>query len=717
MAASTTKKQTASSSKQAKYARRQQSLEAEIGPPPLTSAQKRKGTLLRKKTRRDLLAWNRLVFPNSSGLKPLGKVQIDSIKHDESVILNGGRICKAEPRGYGKTTRSCNAALWATLNGYRDMAPIFSANLGKSKTQIMARWKAELYGNDLLFWMYPELIWPLRALENKPQRCASQTYKGKPTHVQWTSDRIVLPWITGNAGAGACLIALPLASCRGATHTRPDGKILRPDLVFLDDVQKDEDAANPNTVRKLEDLIDHTAMMLGGHSKSMSAIMACTVREEEDLSETYLSKVGWRRVRYKMLEVPPEKEKELWLGKYADLRRAYNPEDPDDQLRAQRESLQFYLENREEMDRGAVLTWDWAYQWDDDEPLEVSALQHAYNILIDLGDDVFSCECQNQPKKIVADFELLTATQIDAKSSGRPRNVVPNECTTLTCHVDVHPEILYWDVWGWEPGFTGYRIDDGVLPEQRRRVFAHRRIALRLSERFPGFDMESRVMAGLNELMLGKVSEQLRDAYPSRAWYEGLLERFWVRQDGVPLTLSLALIDASGEASDTVKKFITLNKLQSRVMPSFGRGIGAKDAPISAWRQSQGKGDGPEWVKTRPKPGDPLGVVFDTNYWKTKWHRAMAMPEGARGALFVYDAQEGHHLQLGEHANAETPTLVVVGRRRVYEWTAKPNRDNHEFDVAVGAMVAASVRGIRSVDAKPPEKSISLAALQRLKRR
>ena len=692
--------------------RRQQSEQAsEIGPYTIKEEHLELGRKLREECKNSLRNWNVKVFPQSSGLKPLGQVQLDSIAHDESVIVGGGKICKAEPRGFGKTTRSCNAALWAALYGYRQMVPVFSANLEKSKTQIMARWRAELYGNDLIYWMFPELIWPIRALENKPQRCASQTWNGEPTHIQWTADRIVLPNVAGEPGAGAVLIALPLKSCRGATHTKPDGTILRPDLIFLDDVQKDEDADNPNTVRKTEELIDHTAMMLGGHSRSMSAIMACTVRKEDDLSETYLKKSSWRRVRFKMLAERATQEKDLWLGKYAEIRKDYNPEDPDDQKRAHQDSLEFYKANREAMDEGAVATWEWAFQWGDDEPLEISAIQHAYNILIDLGESVFSCEGQNEPLKEDADLEMLSPMQICRKVSGYKRNEVPKECSVLTAAIDVHPELLYWHVWAWEPGLTGYKIDDGIFPEQGRRLFAHKRPRVKLSRRFPGHDLEARVMAALRELVLGDVDD------PESDHYEGLLCREWTRTDGVPIKIGRLLIDANGEAADTVKKFIRRSGLMAIIEPSFGRGITAKAAPISRWTESKGKGEGPEWVRTRPKPGDPLGIVYDTNYWKTKWHRAMALPAGSRGALYVYSGGvESHHLQMGEHCNAEKPKLVSCGSRQVFEWTIKPNRDNHEFDVSVMSMVGASRSGINSIAGTPKKKSLSLAALQARKR-
>ena len=65
---------------------------------------------------------------------PFGSVQLDSIAHEERVIREGGRpIMKLEPRGYGKSTRSLLAAVWAILNGYRRFVLICCDSVEKSQ--------------------------------------------------------------------------------------------------------------------------------------------------------------------------------------------------------------------------------------------------------------------------------------------------------------------------------------------------------------------------------------------------------------------------------------------------------------------------------------------------------------------------------------------------------------------------------------------------------
>jgi hypothetical protein len=99
-----------------------------MSPPPIKSKQRGEGTKLRNKCRRNLELFNSLLFPNSTGLKPFGSIQRDSIAHDYQVILRGGRVFKAELRGYGTTIRTGNAALEGVCYGCRRMIPVFSAN-------------------------------------------------------------------------------------------------------------------------------------------------------------------------------------------------------------------------------------------------------------------------------------------------------------------------------------------------------------------------------------------------------------------------------------------------------------------------------------------------------------------------------------------------------------------------------------------------------------
>jgi hypothetical protein len=51
---------------------------------------------------------------------------------------------------------------------------------------------------------------------------------------------------------------------------------------------------------------------------------------------------------------------------------------------------------------------------------------------------------------------------------------------------------------------------------------------------------------------------------------------------------------------------------------------------------------------------------------------------------------------IAAHFDAEVAKKVESDNRVVFEFIAKPNQDNHLFDCAVGARVAASMCGVTS---------------------
>src|SRR5690606_27145648 len=140
--------------------------------------------------------------------------------------------------------------------------------------------------------------------------------------------------------------------------------------------------------------------------------------------------------------------------------------DDDAKERAHAEANEYYIAHREEMDEGAEATWEHCYAED-----EISAIQHAYNILIDTTYDAFMAECQNDPVRNTGGLNMLTPRQIMEKQSGYARHQMPAECTVLTALVDVHPSVLYNNVWAWEPNFTGYCIYYRIFTEQSRTYF------------------------------------------------------------------------------------------------------------------------------------------------------------------------------------------------------------------------------------------------------
>jgi len=338
------------------------------------------------------------------------------------------------------------------------------------------------------------------------------------------------------------------------------------------------------------------------------------------------------------------------------------------------------------MDEGAEASWKSCF----DEEHELSAVQHAYNILILTGENAFMSECQNAPLRDMGGLEILTPDQICRKQHDYPRGQFPKECVLLATHVDCHPEIFYAEVWAYEPNFTKYKVDEFTFPDQKRKYFAHRSLARKLSKLFPGRDAEATLTAGLDAFLHG------HEEWP------GLMYLEWQRADGVPMKIGSGLVDANGVYRDAIVKVVSRSPFSTIVRPAFGKGIGAKNSPMSAWPQTREQRIvGPEWICTKPCVSEVGGVLFDTNYWKTRFHRAFALPRGSQGAAYLYKANPSDHRLAADHYTSEKATEVTVGSRSVYEFTQKPNTDNHKLDNAIGCDVAASRGGITSVK-KPP---------------
>jgi hypothetical protein len=360
----------------------------------------------------DLHAFLTQYFPETTGRKPFSKDQQEAIFRMQQAIVNGGaRILNLFPRGFAKTTISENAALWAVLYGHKKFIPIVGADELAAKDNIESI-KTELLTNELLHDDFPEVCQCVLHLENKAQRARSQTYKGDPTHIQWGVDTIVLPSLKIDGrwmeSSGAIITARGLTGrIRGMAHKRADGTKQRPDFVIIDDPQTDVSAMSPAQCTKRLNLIRKGVLRLGGHDKQIAAVMNATVIQQDDVVDQladHIKHPEWEGLRIPMLRRFAEKHETLWLESYADLRKTYNPEDPNDRSRAVADSNEFYRQHREEMDRGAEVTWEQCYSEG-----EQSAIQHAYNILIDDGEDVFASECQNQPLRMNSAAEFLTA--------------------------------------------------------------------------------------------------------------------------------------------------------------------------------------------------------------------------------------------------------------------------------------------------------------------
>jgi len=434
---------------------------------------------------------------------------------------------------------------------------------------------------------------------------------------------------------------------------------------------------------------------LSGPGQKISGIMPCTVIRPGDMADTILDRdkhPEWNGERTKMVYTFPTDEK-LW-AEYARIRAEGMRAGDGGQA-----ATEFYREHRAAMDAGARIAWTERYNHD-----ELSALQHAMNLKL-RDEAAFFAEYQNEPllEETVGD-DLLTADQIAAKVNGMPRGQLPVACNHLTMFIDVQQNLLYYLVTAWEDDFTGYIVDYGNYPDQKRPYFTLRDARQTLATVAQGTGLEGSIYAGLDALT--------RD----------LLSREWHREDGAAMRIGRCLIDANwGHSTDVVYQFCRQSVHSGLLIPSHGRFVGASSVPFAEYKRKPGDRVGHNWRIPNVRGKRAVRhVVYDTNYWKSFTQARLAVALGDRGCLSLYGDEADRHRLLAEHLTSEYRVKTQGRGRTVDEWKHRPDKfDNHWLDCLVGCAVAASMQGTSLLTTErpiPERPRLSMAERRQLKR-
>jgi len=615
----------------------------------------------------------------------------------EQAVLRGGLFAMAMPRGSGKSTICECACIWAVLNGHREFVCLIGSDEGHAMDMLDSI-KMELDGNDLLLEDYPEVAYPIQALDGIANRCNGQLYKGQRTHIGWTAREIVLPTILASKASGAIIkVAGITGRIRGMKYKRADGKTVRPTLVVLDDPQTDESARSLTQCATRESVLAGAVLGLGGPGQKISGIMPCTVIRPSDMADNILDRdrhPEWNGERTKMVYSFPTDDK-LW-ARYAEIRA-----ESLRQGNAGDEATEFYRSHQDAMDEGAVIAWPARFNHD-----ELSAIQHAMNLKLQ-DEAAFFAEYQNEPlPEEVAEADELTAEQIAGKLNRLNRRAVPVGCNHLTMFIDVQASLLFFVVAAWEDDFTGFVIDYGTYPDQKRPYFTLRDARLTLAAATRTSGVEGAIYSGLDAIT------------------KEICTREWRRDDGAMLRIERCLIDANwGTSTDVVYQFCRQTAQASVVMPSHGRFVGASSQPFSEYKRRPGDRVGHNWRMPNVQGKRSVRhVVYDTNYWKSFVHARLAVVMGDRGCLSLFGDKPELHRLLAEHITSEYRVKTEGRGRTVDEWKQRPERgDNHWFDCLVGCAAAASIQGavLPGTDGQAAQKRdrVSFASWQRRAKR
>ena len=618
---------------------------------------------------------------------------LKAVARIEDAVLRGGLYAYAMPRGSGKTVLAESACIWAMLIGAREFVALIGSDEGHAESMLDSI-KTELETNERLLEDSPEVVYPIRCLEGIANRCAGQTCRGERTYISWTAREIVLPTIEGSPASGAIIrVAGITGRIRGMKFKRSDGRSMRPSLVILDDPQTDESARSPSQCATREAILAGAILGLAGPGRKIAGVMPCTVIRPDDVADRILNRdkhPQWQGERTKMVYAFPTNEK-LW-ARYAQIRA--------ESLRNNRgivEATEFYRQHRVEMDAGALVAWPERFNGD-----ELSAIQHAMNLRLQ-DEAAFWAEYQNEPLPAdEGDGEMLAAEAVAAKINGIRRGDIPVGANHITMFVDIQKELLFYLVAAWEDDFTGYVVDYGTYPDQKRPYFTLRDARLTLASAARKAGIEGAIYAGL---------EALTGDY---------LAREWRRDDGAVLRIERCLVDANwGESTDVVYQFCRQSAHAAVLLPSHGKYVGASSIPFSEYKRKAGDRVGHHWrIPNVHGRRAVRHALLDTNYWKSFVHARLAVPMGDKGCLSLFGRSAEAHRLLADHLTAEYRVKTEGRGRTVDEWKARVGKaDNHWLDCLVGCAVAASIQGAvlfaTGGGQGPPRKRLKLSDLQR----
>ena len=339
--------------------------------------------------------------------------------------------CILMARGHGKTTLTEGTLAKAIATGDRRYGCTIGANLdgGKSMLDDIFRvFTSEKFVQD-----YPHIGFPLLyGLETSYKR--RLTINGTACECNKTSTEIILPTVIGDDGnplptSGSVVKAFGFsAGIRGKKRGT-----LRPDIAALDDIQTDEDAANPETVLKNLDIIRKSILNLGG-KKKIAVLMTATIIEPDDLAVKIMEDKAWKTTFFPaFIKWPTDWIKDPKDGLWAHYFELYDAENLAEKKHTG--SLAFYKANRAKMDAGADVLSPMNFNRSDGH---ISAIQKLMDKLHEIGEAAFSCEMQMKPKEATMALNISAKDVLAKASPDVKRLSVPPGFSFVTAATDLN---------------------------------------------------------------------------------------------------------------------------------------------------------------------------------------------------------------------------------------------------------------------------------------
>lgn len=585
---------------------------------------------------------------------PHHRKMIDAIMNR---VRYGGRQAIAAPRGCGKSELLKGMVAYLIFAGWvRFPLPIAATN--DFAAGIFKDFQTKVLTSKPLQEDFPEVCYPVLALEGAPQRASRQHVDGVLTRIKWTTEELSLPHVAGSIYGGVKMTYYGLdAAFRGVNI---DGE--RPDFIPIDDPETEESARNLEQIKKREDTLDKAIAGLSQEGSNLPIIVLTTIQNRHCLSYRVTDRKirpSFNGMRFGMVVKWPT-NMELWET-YISIRHSDQEAGDEHGTKA----IKYYLDNKDEMDLGHEMLSE---HFDDialpDGTQAVySGLQFAFNKIADTSMAAYRSEYQNDPEpEEEIERTGLTAARVQSRVSSYSQREAPSTTEARTMGLDLGNRNSHWVDLAWEGNAIGSIVDYGIMETH-------------LGSNPDDKAIEVAILASLE---------------------------VWADEVAAKVNPLLVLIDSGSGRGHTQAVYAFCRRRGAPFFPSKGWASNRFRMP----QLQEGKRPFTEaWAHYLPE--DRVWLYNINGEWWKRWlqQRFLTSPYdegGARndGSLVLFDTagDRKRHLSFAHHIVSEEEQLQpVYGKESKRVWFVK-NNNNHWLDATALGCAGAGCIGVRLIE-------------------
>ena len=596
----------------------------------------------RKRLEADDAKWLRYYFP-AAYFRPFSEPHREIIAGADHAVETGEFFPVAAPRGIGKSTLLWGLSLKYAMTG-RVQFPGYLPWSAKDRKGGLRFWKNALCFNERLAEDYPEYCRPFVVSRGSAMKLLSliwqDTHKPCGAKLQVFEGTIVFPDGLGVIG-GSTLKGNP----RGLNHSAEDGRVLRPDMLLIDDPQDRKTAKSEVMCKDAIEKIDADVGFMGEAGKKLPILMACTIIQTGDVADHYVNHAGLNSLRIGLIKTWPtgrdDPETECYLRWHEFGQIVQSQDHKRDGGKAARA---YYRTHKGAMTKDMVIVDDSIY---DKKRKQPDAKYAAIEAFYTHGEEAFMAEYQNAPMEQGASIYELSPDIICSRTSELKPYMVPDWAKYVIVGTDINDYGLHSVAVAFGNDFTAAvvwykRFDNGgkpIVPKNMNDTEKKQRF-------FEALVQHGKEIAGLPLQFKGK-------RIPPGLW----------------------VIDRPYPSPDVTHKFANeyRQKLGVQIVPAwgvdftkyrpYGKGlVGQPREMCHVW----------EWPTGR-------GLAWNVDYWREIAQRSWLGSVGAPGACSLF---AGRHTEFAEHVCRIKLVGKVDDPKLGTYWKWNPSPGWHDYGAA-----------------------------------